>query len=132
MPAPRWLARFNRQVTNRITGPVAPRLPGFGVVVHTGRTSQRQYRTPVNVFAAEDGFVVALTYGKDSNWVQNVLAAGGCRLETGGRAWRLTNPRLVYDPRHRLVPAPVGTFLGLMNVDDFLQLDRVMPPDSTP
>lgn len=125
MPAPRWLARFNRHVTNRITGPVAPRLPGFGVVVHVGRTSQRQYRTPVNVFAAEGGFVIALTYGKDSNWVQNVLAAGGCRLETRGRAWRLTNPRLVHNPQHRSVPAVVGVVLGLLNVDDFLELDRI-------
>jgi deazaflavin-dependent oxidoreductase (nitroreductase family) len=124
MPAPQWLARFNRHVTNRITGPVAPRLPGFGVVVHVGRKSGREYRTPVNVFRTEDGFVIALTYGKESSWVNNVLAAGGCRLETGGRAWRLTNPRLVHDPRHRSVPALVGAFLGLLNVDDFLELDR--------
>ena len=116
--APRWLARFNRHVTNRITGPIAPRLPWFGVVVHAGRKTHQQYRTPVNVFAAEDGFVIALTYGKASNWVQNVLVAGGCRLETGGRAWRLTNPRLFHDPQHHSVPAPVGALLGLMNVDD--------------
>src|SRR5215211_6173089 len=116
MPAPRWLARFNERVTNHITGPVAPRLPFFGVVVHVGRKSGQQYRTPVNVFAAADGFVIALTYGKDSHWVQNVLAAGGCRLETRGRAWRLTNPRLVHDPRHRSVPALVGAVLGVLNV----------------
>ena len=125
--APRWLARFNRHVTNRITGPIAPRLPWFGVVVHAGRKTHQQYRTPVNVFAAEAGFVIALTYGKDSNWVQNVLVAGGCRLETGGRAWRLTNPRLLHDPQHHSVPAPVGAILGLMNVDDFLRLDRGTP-----
>jgi deazaflavin-dependent oxidoreductase (nitroreductase family) len=127
MPAPRWLARFNERVTNRITGPVAPRLPLFGVVGHTGRKTGRQYRTPVNVFRADDGFFVALTYGKESNWVQNVLAAGGCRLETGGRAWRLTNPRLFHDPRHRSVPPTVGVILGLLNVDDFLRLDRAAP-----
>jgi deazaflavin-dependent oxidoreductase (nitroreductase family) len=127
MPAPRWLARLNQHVTNRITGPVAPRLPGFGVVVHVGRKTHRQHRTPVNVFRADDGFVVALTYGKNSNWVQNVLNAGGCRLETGGRSWRLTNPRLFHDPQHRLVPPPVGVILGLLNVDDFLRLDRAAP-----
>lgn len=125
MPAPRWLARFNERVTNRITGPVAPRLPGFGVVVHVGRKTRRRYRTPVNVFPTDNGFVIALTYGKDSNWVQNVLAAGGCRLETGGRAWRLTNPRLVHDPQRRSMPPPVRVILGLLNVDDFLRLDRV-------
>ncbi|HVC32388.1 MAG TPA: nitroreductase family deazaflavin-dependent oxidoreductase, partial [Chloroflexota bacterium] len=29
MVLPRWLARFNRRVTNRVTRPVAAYLPGF-------------------------------------------------------------------------------------------------------
>jgi hypothetical protein len=41
----RRVATFNRQVTNRVTGPFAHRLPGFGVVVHVGRKSGREYRT---------------------------------------------------------------------------------------
>ena len=55
MAAPQWLARFNKHVTNRITGPLAPNLPGFGVVIHPGRKSQRTYRTPVNVFPRAGG-----------------------------------------------------------------------------
>ena len=43
------------------------------------------YQTPVNVFATEDGYVLALTYGLDTDWVKNVLAAGGCELRTRGR-----------------------------------------------
>ena len=46
MPLPRSVARFNRRVTNRLLGRLAPRLPGFGIVVHTGRKTQRRYRTP--------------------------------------------------------------------------------------
>jgi hypothetical protein len=30
----RWVAAFNRAVTNRITSPFAGRLPGFGIVTH--------------------------------------------------------------------------------------------------
>jgi hypothetical protein len=41
-------------------------MPGLGVVVHRGRRSGRVYQTPVNVFATEDGYVVALTYGPDA------------------------------------------------------------------
>ena len=37
MPAPRWLARFNLVVTNRLLGPLARHLPGMGVVLHIGR-----------------------------------------------------------------------------------------------
>ncbi len=39
MPAPRWLARFNLHVTNRLLGPLAADLPGIGVVLHIGRKS---------------------------------------------------------------------------------------------
>jgi deazaflavin-dependent oxidoreductase (nitroreductase family) len=122
MPAPRWLARFNRGVTNRVLGRLAPRLPGFGVVLHTGRKSRRRYRTPVNVFPRAGGYVIALTYGPEAEWVRNVLAAGGCALETRGRTWRLTEPRLVHDEQRRSVPAPVRLVLGMLGVADFLEL----------
>jgi hypothetical protein len=44
----RRLAHFNRRFTNHVARPLAMLLPGFGVVVHTGRRSGREYRTPVN------------------------------------------------------------------------------------
>jgi deazaflavin-dependent oxidoreductase (nitroreductase family) len=123
VPLPRAVARFNRGATNRLLGPLAPRLPGFGVVLHTGRKSGRPYRTPVNVFRRPGGYVVALTYGPDADWVRNVMASGGCSLETRGRTVRLTRPRLVHDERRRLMPAPVRVVLGLTHVSDFLELD---------
>jgi deazaflavin-dependent oxidoreductase (nitroreductase family) len=124
MPAPRWVARFNRSVTNRLTGPLAPWLPGFGVVIHTGRRTGTRYRTPVNVFSGADGgFVIALTYGPEAEWVRNVLASGGCALQTRGRTVTLSRPRLVHDPRQRAVPPPVRVVLGLLHVSDFLRLE---------
>jgi hypothetical protein len=36
-------------------------MPGLGVVVHRGRRTRRVYQTPVNVFATEDGYFLALT-----------------------------------------------------------------------
>jgi deazaflavin-dependent oxidoreductase (nitroreductase family) len=132
MPAPRWMARFNRRVTNRLTGRLAPYLPGFGVVVHTGRRSGHQYRTPVNVFAQKTGFVIALTYGADSQWVRNVVASGGCTLETRGRVWPLTNPRLIHDARHTAMPPLIGLVLRVMQVDDFLELSFYDEPRSSP
>ena len=124
MTAPRWLARFNRRVTNRLLGPLALRLPGFGVVVHTGRKTHRPYRTPVNVFRRADGYVIALTYGPEAEWVRNVLASGGCTLETRGRTLRLTRPRVLRDERRRAVPIPVRVVLGMVGVADFLELRR--------
>ena len=116
------VAHFNRRVTNRLTGPLAPRLPGFGLVVHRGRKSGREYRTPVNVFRSDDGFVIALTYGAEADWVRNVLAAGGCVLITRGRRHALTAPRVTHDESRRLVPALVRVPLRLLQVADFLCL----------
>jgi deazaflavin-dependent oxidoreductase (nitroreductase family) len=123
MPAPRWLARFNRRATNVLTARFAGRAPGFGIVTHRGRRSGKLYHTPVNVFRRGNRFVVALTYGPDSDWVKNVLAAGGCVLQTGGRIVHLTHPRIVHDERRRAMPPPVRTILGLLGVSDFLVLE---------
>ena len=122
MPLPRFIARVNRRVTNRLLGGLATRLPWFGVVVHTGRRSRRQYRTPVNVFRRGDRYIIALTYGSDSDWVRNVLAHGGCKLETRGHMLHLSRPRLFHDESRDAVPAPVRLVLGIINVCDFLEL----------
>jgi len=122
MPLPRRLARFNLVATNRLLGPVAQRLPGFAVITHVGRKTGLARRTPVNLFRAGDRYVVALTYGRDSQWVRNVLAAGGCEVSTRGRRLRLVDPEVVHDPTRALVPAPVRAILGAIAVEDFLTL----------
>jgi deazaflavin-dependent oxidoreductase (nitroreductase family) len=118
----RRISRFNKRVTNRLTGPLAPRLPGFGLVIHTGRRSGTRYETPVNVFTRDDGFVIALTYGVQSDWVQNVIAAGGCELVTRGRRRRLERPEIVHDERRDLAPPVVRHVLRLIGAADFLRL----------
>jgi deazaflavin-dependent oxidoreductase (nitroreductase family) len=123
MVLPRWLARFNRVGTNRVSRLVAGRSPGFGIVVHTGRRSGREHRTPVNVFRREGGFVVALTYGSESQWVRNVLAAGRAEIVTRGQARPVVNPRVVTDPACRAVPPPVRPILKALAVDQFLLID---------
>jgi hypothetical protein len=77
----RWLAKINIVFTNRITGLFAGWLPGFGILTHVGRKSGKIYRTPVNVFRAPNGFIIALTYSSQSEWVKNVLAAGWVRTK---------------------------------------------------
>ena len=121
---PRWVAAFNLKVTNRITAPFVTWLPGFGVITHIGRKSGRVFRTPVNVFRAPEGFLIALTYGPDSHWVQNVLAAGAAELETRRTKYRLSAPTVVHDPTRHCFPLPVRIVLGLIGATDFLQVSR--------
>jgi deazaflavin-dependent oxidoreductase (nitroreductase family) len=121
---PRRLARFNRVVTNRIAGRVANRLPGFGIIEHTGRRSKRSYRTPVNVFRTGDGYVVALTYGPSADWVKNVLTADGCVLHTRGQRIELAEARIVHDPTRADMPPGVRQILRAVDVTDFLHLKQ--------
>jgi deazaflavin-dependent oxidoreductase (nitroreductase family) len=120
----RWVAAFNLAVTNRITSRFAARLPGFGILTHVGRKSGKLYRTPVNVFRAPEGFLIALTYGRDSEWVKNVLAAGGCELETQGVRYRLSAPTIVHDTTRRRFPPFVRLILGLIGANDFMQMEK--------
>jgi len=132
VPLPNRLRDFNRRVTNRITGPLAPYAPGFGVVVHRGRRTQRLYRTPVNVFRRPGGYAVLLTYGPDTDWTRNVLAQGGCALETRGQTHELAHPRLGRDQDYAFT-SPVARvllpwlrlrLLRELNVSQFLLLDE--------
>jgi deazaflavin-dependent oxidoreductase (nitroreductase family) len=118
----RWVAAFNLAVTNRITSRFAARLPGFGILIHIGRKSGRLYRTPVNVFRAPEGFLIALTYGRESEWVKNVVAAGACQLVTCGVQYQLSAPTIVHDPSRRRFPLIVRSVLGLIGANDFMQL----------
>jgi deazaflavin-dependent oxidoreductase (nitroreductase family) len=115
LPAPRSIARFNRSFTNRLTSKVAGYLPGFAIVSHVGRKSGRAYRTPVNAFRTDDGYIIALTYGAESDWVKNVLATGSCELQTRGRRERLYNPHIVTDESEGWAPLPVKLILGLID-----------------
>jgi deazaflavin-dependent oxidoreductase (nitroreductase family) len=123
MVLPKSLARFNRVVTNRIGTRFSGRAPGFAKVIHRGRKSGREYRTPVMVFHHDGGYVVALTYGPDTDWVRNVAAAGECTLETRGHTVKVTNPRVVHDPERGALPVVVRQVTALIGVRDLLYLD---------
>ena len=128
MPTRRSVARFNRRFTNPLFLRVAGRLPGFAIVDHVGRKSGRAYRTPVNAFRTDDGYIIALAYGSESDWVKNVLAAGSCELETRGERARLIQPRVVTDPSRRWAPFPVRFVLGLIGASQYLKLTLAPRP----
>jgi deazaflavin-dependent oxidoreductase (nitroreductase family) len=115
----------NLVVTNRLTAPLAPRLPWFCLLEHVGRRSGKVRHTPMNVFRIGDRYVFALTYGPEVQWVANVLAAGECRIKSGGRWIRLVEPRRFTDTARRRVPWIVRIALRLIGVTEFLEMRRV-------
>lgn len=122
MPGPKWLARLNKRVTNRILGPPSTLLPGLGVVFHLGRKSGKVYRAPVLVFRDGEDYVFSLTYTSDTDWVKNVLAAGGCGFLSTGRMRTLVDPRLEVDVEKAWAPLPIRKALDGIDAHEVLRL----------
>ena len=117
----RRVAKFNRRLTNRFMMSLAGWMPFMGILIHQGRKSQMKYKIPINVFRSPDGFILALTYCRNTDWVKNVQAANGCQLERGHKIYRLSGPEIVRDPSCRLVPIPFRWVLRLVRIDEFMR-----------
>jgi deazaflavin-dependent oxidoreductase (nitroreductase family) len=85
-------SRFNPLVA-RLAG--GGRLQSIAMVHHRGRKSGRTYSTPTSARPTSNGFVIAMTFGPESDWVQNVLAAGGCEIDWKGRRYSLVDPEII-------------------------------------
>jgi len=65
------------------------------VIRHVGRTSGRPYETPVQAVATDDGFVIALPYGPNTDWLKNVLASGSATIVHEGNTYPVDGPEIV-------------------------------------
>ncbi|MFC9995160.1 nitroreductase family deazaflavin-dependent oxidoreductase [Nocardia sp. NPDC127526] len=93
--APNWLPAFNRVVTNRFARLYAGKIPPYTVIGHQGRKSGRAFTTPVLGSVRDDLLIVPLAYGSKTDWVRNVLAAGGGTATYRRRTRKFINPRVV-------------------------------------
>jgi deazaflavin-dependent oxidoreductase (nitroreductase family) len=88
--------RFNRAVGNPYQMRTAGTPGAYASVIrHVGRTTGRQYATPMVPFPTDDGFVIALPYGPGADWVKNVMASGSATIVHGGTTYRVGQPELV-------------------------------------
>ncbi|MFI0899360.1 nitroreductase family deazaflavin-dependent oxidoreductase [Streptomyces sp. NPDC020983] len=127
----RW-ARFNKTVGNRVAGPLFGRMPGFGLVLHRGRKSGREYRTPVKVFRHQGTYVITLPYGSRTDWVRNVRAAGGCDLLVRRRRLHMTDPVVVADDGSVRIRRSLRLALSVLRVSEFLTLVPAADPVTHP
>jgi deazaflavin-dependent oxidoreductase (nitroreductase family) len=123
----RAVARFNRIVTNNLTRPLARRLPSFAVVVHTGRVTGMTYRTPVNCWVGEGSAIIALTYGPHTDWLKNLVNAGGGVLEHQSRSYEVGMPALIGSEGLERMPKAVRPILNVIRVDRFALLPLISP-----
>jgi deazaflavin-dependent oxidoreductase (nitroreductase family) len=86
--------------TSRSTKPLVLKTAGTpggpaSVVRHTGRKTGQAYETPVGAVATDDGFVIALPYGSNTDWLKNVLAAGSATIVDNGSTYHVEQPEVV-------------------------------------
>jgi deazaflavin-dependent oxidoreductase (nitroreductase family) len=110
----------------RVFNPRAIASGRWPVLIHTGRTSGATYRTPLDAHPADGGYLFVLVYGSGSDWVQNVLTAGGARLCVEGEEFELTAPRLVgAEEAFRDLSDEVPRPPRLLRITEFLRMDPV-------
>jgi deazaflavin-dependent oxidoreductase (nitroreductase family) len=89
--------QLNRRANALFLKIAGGRLPAYSALKHLGRSSGREYVTPLSAYPLGDGFVMAVLYGEAKNvdWVRNVMAAGQCVLKTRREEHVLERPEII-------------------------------------
>ena len=116
--------------TSRAMKPLALRSAGkpgayASVVRHVGRETGRPYETPIGTVLTDDGFVIALPYGPNTDWLKNVLAGGSATIVADGKTYRVDEPEVVpTELAAPLFPPEELRTLRLFGVDQCLRVRR--------
>jgi deazaflavin-dependent oxidoreductase (nitroreductase family) len=94
MPFSRTLNRYTRGHINNVTLRFAGHA-AFADLEHVGRRSGVVRHTPLRAFRAHDKVVIGLNFGRESDWLKNIQAAGTCRMRLGREQLELGAPRVV-------------------------------------
>lgn len=120
MPLPRWLAQLNKRTFNKRE----IKSGDWPVLCHVGRSSGRVFETPLGAHEVEGGYLFIANYGRDSDWVKNILAGGSATLRIDGGEVALVSPRMVpKDEAVRQMAVGIKWPPALMNVTEALRMD---------
>ncbi|GAA1250584.1 hypothetical protein GCM10009676_41630 [Prauserella halophila] len=121
------LRQFSKRVMTPVVLPTAGNAgQGNGVVHHRGRTSGREYATPVTPMPVADGFLIGLPYTARVDWARNILAAGGATVEFDGASHEVTDPVVLsYEEVAGLLPRSVRLGAKVFALNEFLRVRAV-------
>jgi deazaflavin-dependent oxidoreductase (nitroreductase family) len=118
------------KIFNRLAGKIAGSrwFPPWAQLHHRGRRSGTAYVTPVAVLVTPETVVIGLPWGPGTDWVRNVMAAGGCTIRWKGHDYAVTAPQLV-DKSVALAAANrfQSTVIKRAKFPAYLQLRRPAP-----
>jgi deazaflavin-dependent oxidoreductase (nitroreductase family) len=128
----RAVSAFNKRILNPAMLRFAGKKSFYAAALHhTGRSSGRRYVTPVRAESIHDGVLIPLPYGKDVDWLQNVLSAGSAELVAHGTTMAADHPTIIpaAEARRHLTPQMWRTY-RTFGVEEFLRLtvaDQAVP-----
>ncbi len=95
----------------------------FALLRHVGRRSGKTYEIPIMVWRVEDGFVIALTYGPQVDWLRNLQAAGQGSLLWHKQEYVFQKPEFI-DAKTALpaLPPLIKQILRLHGTHEFVKL----------
>jgi deazaflavin-dependent oxidoreductase (nitroreductase family) len=128
-----WVLDGVRRFARAVGNPLQMRKAGApgayaSVIRHEGRRSGKSYATPVAAEPTNDGFVIAMVYGPNTDWLKNVLAGGSATIEHEGRTYPVDRPEIVLleDVEEAFGPKELRT-LHRYRVTQCLRVRRVEP-----
>ncbi len=131
-PRTRRLIRATARVVNPLVLRIAGRrhMPILGIVHHRGRSTGRDYATPLGVRPTPGGgFVIPLTFSDASHWYQNIKAAGQCVITYQGTDHTVARPvvvdRATAGPAY---PRYERVALRLIGINEFVWLTGIPEP----
>ena len=121
--------RFNRAFGNPHQMKTAGTPGAYASVIrHIGRKTGRWDLTEQVIKGIDDGFVIALPYGADTDWLRNVLASGSATIVDEGNTYRVDQPELVpLVMAAPYMPAKEQRELRRFAIDQCLRVRRVVP-----
>lgn len=100
----------------------------YALLRHRGRKSGKTFETPVMAWRTADGMLVPLSWGTESDWYRNIMAANGCDVQVTGRWHRCSEPVLIRRERAlSLLPPVTRTTARLFPVQQFVLLRQINP-----
>lgn len=126
MPMPGWWRHLNKNIFN-------PRVlksdHNWTLITHYGRHSGTEYKTPVEAFPVSGGFVTYLMYGRNTDWVKNLLATNSGSIEKAGNVYQIVSARIVsVDDVAAELDESLWKPAPLLRVREMIRMDVVQEP----
>lgn len=100
--------------------------PLWAVLHHRGRVSGKEYATPIAAIPGDGVLLIGLPWGRGTDWVRNVRAAGGCTVRWKGADHVCTDPVFVdLDTARSATSGLTRRLLARGGMSDYLQLTPV-------